>query len=697
MGGYACPRDFSLRGHLRGEGAPVTAPAKRRLWISVVSAATATAVVVAFLIFTSGPATAKEFATLHLLEGAVEVKLAGEGTFASGNEGQTLKTGDVVRTGPDGRAEIEYFDGSLTRLDVGTTFELTELASVTDLSGSKIIEGSQEGGRTLSRVAALTDSESRVEVETPNAIASVRGTEFVTIVNLDGSSEYWLLDGMLLVKGDEGGATILESGEGVSVGNDGIVGEPFFLSDAQLGLLCGFVDAGQRCEVTEVDPKTEQRRPERDVEPPEDILPLGPETTETTTLGPEDPDIAEDRDPPATTITSGPDGRTRSRTATFGFVSSEPASTFRCSLDLGPFTSCSTGKSYAGLGDGPHSFAVVARDAAGNVDPTPSFWAWRVDATGPDTTITSGPAGNTTSREATFGYTSSESPSTFTCRLDGGAAGACGSGLSGVKSYEGLPLGDHTFEVWATDDLGNVDASPARFTWTILGEGVDPKNHKPEASRPDNVFTREGQPVSFTLVATDPDQNDPLTFHIVAAPDHGTLSGDAPGLTYTPDPGFAGVDAFRWMVNDGQLDSNIATTTIHVRPASTGGGAQGFPEEDASRTLVLGDNTDGYQRGDDGQDGSTGGDGGSSGGGGTDPVDGSDGGDGGGVSGGSPGGGEARGGTGGDVGGGTQPAPEPSPTPTPTPEPPPADGPTGPGNGNGKANGLDNGKGTGKP
>jgi hypothetical protein len=694
----------------------VTVPAKKRLWISVASAATVTAVVVAFLVFTSGAATAKEFATLHPLGGTVELKPAGESAFVPGSEGRTLKTGDVVRTGADGRAEIEYFDGSVTRLDVSTTFEITELASVTDVPDSKIIEGSQEGGRTLSRVVALTDSESRVGVETPNAVASVQGTEFVTIVKLDGTSEYWLLEGVLRVKGDQGGTVVLRAGQGVSVGTDGVVGAPFVLSDAQLGLLCGFIDAGQPCEEPEVEPKP-KKKPKKDPEPPPtDEVTFIPEiteiteTTETATTAPENPTGGgpEDTDPPATSITSGPPGRTRSQIATFGFVSSEQGSTFQCSLDLGPFNPCSTGKTYSGLGDATHSFAVVATDGAGNVDPTPAHWTWRVDFTGPDTSITSGPPGNTTATGATFRFNSSEPNSDFTCQLDGSAAQACGNGSSSMKSYSGLGLGDHVFHVWATDNLGNVDASPARFTWTILDEGTDPKNHAPVASRPDNVFTRQGQPVSFNLVANDPDHTDELTFHLVSPPAHGSLSLNGASATYTPDPGFEGLDDFQWKVNDGQVDSNIATTTIHVRPAATGGSAQGFPE-DASRALVVGDNPEGFER-NDGADGGTAGgiDGGGGGGTGGGDAGGDGGGDGGADGGGAggdpdPGGGSDDPGGGGDSGGGggsgggTDPGPGPSPDPEPSPEPPPPppEDPPGNGNGNGNANGHGNGNGNG--
>lgn len=85
------------------------------------------------------------------------------------------------------------------------------------------------------------------------------------------------------------------------------------------------------------------------------------------------------------------------------------------------------------------------------------------DATPPETTITSGPSGTVNSSTATFAFSSSESGSTFECRLDGGAWIACPS----PKEYTGLSNGSHTFEVRATDSAGNVDSSPASGTWTV--------------------------------------------------------------------------------------------------------------------------------------------------------------------------------------------------------------------------------------
>ena len=103
-----------------------------------------------------------------------------------------------------------------------------------------------------------------------------------------------------------------------------------------------------------------------------------------------------------------------------------------------------------------------------------SFWDFRVfgptgqppppDTDPPETTIGSGgPSGNTTATSASFDFSSDESGSTFECRLDTGAFGACTS----PKAYSSLGTGQHTFQVRATDPAGNVDPTPAGRTWTI--------------------------------------------------------------------------------------------------------------------------------------------------------------------------------------------------------------------------------------
>jgi hypothetical protein len=168
--------------------------------------------------------------------------------------------------------------------------------------------------------------------------------------------------------------------------------------------------------------------------------------------------------PSDTSITSKPAALSNTASPSFGFSATEAGSTFECSLDGGAFAACPTPQSYSGVADGAHTFQVRAVDPAGNLDPSPASYAWTIDATPPDTTIgPSFPAALTIATGATFDFSSTESPSTFQCALDGGAYASC----STPKSYSGLADGAHTFYVRATDVAANTDPSPAFYTWTV--------------------------------------------------------------------------------------------------------------------------------------------------------------------------------------------------------------------------------------
>jgi hypothetical protein len=53
-----------------------------------------------------------------------------------------------------------------------------------------------------------------------------------------------------------------------------------------------------------------------------------------------------------------------------------------------------------------------------------------------------------------------------------------------------------------------------------------------------------------------------LTTAIVTGPTHGVLTQNADGTyNYTPVANYNGGDSFTYKVNDGQLDSNIATVS----------------------------------------------------------------------------------------------------------------------------------------
>lgn len=107
--------------------------------------------------------------------------------------------------------------------------------------------------------------------------------------------------------------------------------------------------------------------------------------------------------PPETTIASTPSATSTDPSASFTFSSSEAGSTFACSLDAAGFSSCSAPQSYAGLGDGAHTFRVAAVDAAGNSDPSPASYSWQIVGVGP-ATIDRTPPGNVTRLRRRVGY-----------------------------------------------------------------------------------------------------------------------------------------------------------------------------------------------------------------------------------------------------------------------------------------------------
>lgn len=87
------------------------------------------------------------------------------------------------------------------------------------------------------------------------------------------------------------------------------------------------------------------------------------------------------------------------------------------------------------------------------------------DVTAPDTLIDGAPTGAVKDNPPPFfAFHATEAGSTFECRIDGGAWVTCASPYGAPV----LGPGAHTFEVRATDDSGNVDASPAKASWTTI-------------------------------------------------------------------------------------------------------------------------------------------------------------------------------------------------------------------------------------
>jgi hypothetical protein len=114
--------------------------------------------------------------------------------------------------------------------------------------------------------------------------------------------------------------------------------------------------------------------------------------------------------------------------------------------------------------------------------------------------------------------------------------------------------------------------------------------NRPPVAAAQTVTTAEDTPTAVRLAGSDPD-GDPLTFTIGSAPSHGTLSGHAPDLTYTPAADYDGPDSFTFIVGDGPLVSETATVAIAVTavddpPVTRASGTLATTENDPATAIA---------------------------------------------------------------------------------------------------------------
>jgi len=133
-------------------------------------------------------------AVLSVIEGTPEVKQAGKDDFVEGGEGFALNTGDTVKTDETTRALILFADNSSVSLDYSTIITLTEIP--TEEGGN--VDLLQEAGQAWHRVEKLGKNEN-YQVQTPTAIAAVRGTKFISMVASPDLSNIHTVESTVLV------------------------------------------------------------------------------------------------------------------------------------------------------------------------------------------------------------------------------------------------------------------------------------------------------------------------------------------------------------------------------------------------------------------------------------------------------------------------------------------------------------------
>ncbi|MCC6474643.1 MAG: tandem-95 repeat protein, partial [Burkholderiales bacterium] len=130
-----------------------------------------------------------------------------------------------------------------------------------------------------------------------------------------------------------------------------------------------------------------------------------------------------------------------------------------------------------------------------------------------------------------------------------------------------------TVRDWYSSDATKIEA--VRFNdepavlWTVAELRVM-TNRAPSAQDRVPLVMQEDTEISGSIawLGSDPD-GDPLTFILVSDAVHGHVNLDAEGNgTYTPALNYSGPDSFTFMVNDGLLNSNVATFNFLLTPVN---------------------------------------------------------------------------------------------------------------------------------
>ena len=180
----------------------------------------------------------------------VDVRSGAAGTYAAVTAPVPVAVGDGVRTDATGFGEVAYDDGSRTRLDVSTEFEVLELV---DGPGGASTRTAMNVGRTWHRVESAGEGDGAFSVETSQATAAVTGTAFAIECTSDTECSFLVVEGSLRLTLPDGSVVDLVAPSSVDVVNgvagpilpvtfDDAFGDPWLLDNGVRDTADGFAD-----------------------------------------------------------------------------------------------------------------------------------------------------------------------------------------------------------------------------------------------------------------------------------------------------------------------------------------------------------------------------------------------------------------------------------------------------------------------
>lgn len=169
------------------------------------------------LLLVAGTAAAQTSGKITQVSGEAFTK-SGEAAEVPAKLGQAVPGGTIVRTGADGAAEVTLEDGSVLRVRASSRVQLSAAPRPEKKSSVVLFFG-----RVWSKVVRSSSGESNYEVNTPSAVAGVRGTEFETAVADNGKARVRVSEGKVAVSADhDADGPTVGKGQAADAAADGV-------------------------------------------------------------------------------------------------------------------------------------------------------------------------------------------------------------------------------------------------------------------------------------------------------------------------------------------------------------------------------------------------------------------------------------------------------------------------------------------
>lgn len=145
-------------------------------------------------------------AKITAVKGTADIKSPDSAAWYAAKTGSLVKTGQVIKTKPRSRVNVELSDGSRIEIRPNSQIDLTDLSAKSPTFKMAI-------GRIKAWVSKNT-GRSKFEVKTPVAVCSVRGTEFTVDVDEKGMTDIAVLEGLVGVRRIDGTGDVIPVGAG---------------------------------------------------------------------------------------------------------------------------------------------------------------------------------------------------------------------------------------------------------------------------------------------------------------------------------------------------------------------------------------------------------------------------------------------------------------------------------------------------